>query len=596
MRIASWTICFAVLLAPVTHVVAQDFTNAVRALLRDHIELDRRSIGMVVGIVDENGQRVVSYGKADNGGSPEVNGDTVFEIGSITKTFTTLLLEDMVEQGEMKADDPAANYLPGLARMPTRGGKEITLLHLATHTSALPSDADNLSPPHWNNPYAGYTRERLYEFLSRYALPRDPGIKVEYSNLGMGLAAEAIALKAGTNFESLVVDRICNPLKMDSTRIRLTPELRARAAVGHDYFGKSVEDMYFPEPVTGAGAIHSSANDMLKYLSANIGLTPSRLSPLMEKTHVVQVENQALAWSCSGDIIWHAGGTFGCSAFVGFDKKRRRGVVVLSNSMFDPATDLGFLLLNSQWQEDKRPKTVKLNSQACDAFVGNYRINSDYVIGIRCEADRLFMRGSVHLSTELVPDSEGNFFLRVSGTPVTFTRDAQGGVIGLISHIYGTAPVTLTRFSSQSPEPAEIPGVPPVANIKPEAFDDCVGQYKLASGTTVTMSHDGDRLIMKSEGQMTLEFYPESGTNFFCSYLPVRVTFIKNQKGDVTSFTATTDLADKEFVDKIWLKIGPPIRDSFVGYRNLVVAVLVGSGLLLLLAFIRSRKKRRVPG
>jgi len=596
MSIASRTICFAVLLAVVTHVSAQDFTNAVRVLFRDHIELDRRSIGMVVGIVDEAGQRVVSYGKADNGASPEVNGDTVFEIGSITKTFTTLLLEDMIERGEMKLDDPIRKYLPDFVKVPTYHGREITLLHLATHTSALPADADNLSPPHWNNPYAGYTRERLYEFLSGYALPRDPGVKVEYSNLGMGLAAQAIALKARTNFESLVVDWICNPLKMDSTRIHMTPELKARAAVGHDWFGKSVADMDFPEPTVGAGSIHSSANDLLQYLSANIGLTPSRLSPLMAKTQVVRVENQALAWFCSGDIVWHAGGTFGCSAFVGFDKKRHRGVVVLSNSMFDPATDLGFLLLNSQWQDDKRPKTVTLNRQACDAFVGSYRINRDNVIGIRCEANRLFMRGPVHLSTELVPDPEGNFFMRVSGTPVTFMRDAQGSVTGLISHIYGTAPVTLTRFSGQSPEPAEIPRVPPIANLKPKAFDDCVGQYQLASGTTVTMSHDRDRLIMKSEGQMTLEFYPESETHFFCSYLPVRVSFIKNGKGDVTSFTVTTDLADQEFAGKIWRKIHPPIRDSFVGNRNLMVAVLVGSVLILLLAFIRSRKNRSVPG
>ena len=596
MRIASWAVCFAMLLAAVTHVAAQDFTNAVRALLRDHVELDRRTIGMVVGIVDEDGQRVVSYGKADNGDSPEVNGDTLFEIGSVTKTFTTLLLEDMIERGEMRLDDPVRKYLPDSVKVPTYHGREITLLHLATHTSALPSDPDNLSPSHWNNPYAGYTKERLFEFLSGYALRRNPGEKVEYSNLGMGLLAQAIALKAGTNFESLVLDRICSPLKLDSTRIRLTPELRARQAVGHDWFGKSVEDLDFPEPIMGAGAIRSSANDMLKYLSANIGLTPSQLSPLMEKTHVIQVENQALAWSCSGDIIWHAGGTFGFSTFVGFDKKRRRGVVVFSNSMFDPATDLGFLLLNSQWRDDKRPKAATLNRRASDAFVGSYQTTTNNVIGIRCEADRLFMRGSVHLSTELVPDSEGNFFMRVSGTPVTFMRDAQNKVTGVISFIYGTEPVTFTKFSDEPPKTAEIPGVPVIAGIDPKAFDDCVGEYKLASGATVTMSHDGDRLIMKSEGQMTLEFYPESETNFFCSYLPVRVTFIKNGKGDVTSFTAKTDLADKESVGKIWRKIRPPIRGSSVSYRNQVVAVLVGSGLILLLACTRSRKNRRVPG
>jgi D-alanyl-D-alanine-carboxypeptidase/D-alanyl-D-alanine-endopeptidase len=592
MRLASLTVCFAVLLAVVTHVAAEDFTNAVRALLQDRIELDKKSFGIVVGIVDEQGSRIVSYGKMDR----EVNGDTIYEIGSITKTFTTLLLQDMIERGEMKLDDPVAKYLPASVRMPTRDGKEITLAHLATHTAGLPVAPDNLAPLHWNNPYAGYTKEQLYAFLSGYTLTREPGVKVEYSNLGVGLLALAIALKSGTNFESLMVERICNPLKMDSTRIRLTPELRTRLATGHDGFGKPVDDLVFPDAVMGAGAIHSSANDLLKYLSANLGLTQSRLSVLMEKTHRVRVENQGLGWVSSGDIVWHSGGTFGSSAFVGFDKKRRRGVVVLSNSMFDPMTDLGFLLLNSEWKTDQRPKAVTLDNQTYDAYVGQYQATRDSIISIRREDGRLFMRGAVQLSTELAPKSETNFFLRMSGTPVTFVRNSQGKVSGLISYIYGTEPMTLTRFSDQLPATAEVSTVPAIGIVDAKAFDDCVGQYRLASGTTVTMSHDGDRLIMKSEGQMTHELYPESETNFFCAYLPFRVIFIKNEKGDVTSFTVTTDLADKEVVGKIWRKIRPPIWDSFVGYRNLMVAVLIGGGLLLLPAFIRLSKNRRVPG
>jgi hypothetical protein len=123
-----------------------------------------------------------------------------------------------------------------------------------------------------------------------------------------------------------------------------------------------------------------------------------------------------------------------------------------------------------------------------------------------------------------------------------------------------------------------------------------VGEYKLASGTTVTISHDGDRLILKSEGQMTLEFYPESETNFFCPYLPVRLVFIENGKGDVTGLTVTTDLADQEFAGKIWLKVCPTIGKSFASHRNTLVAISVGIGLLLLLAFICSRKSGRATG
>src|SRR5215207_4834600 len=104
------------------------------------------------------------------GNSPEVNGDTLFEIGSVTKTFTGLLLQDMVERGEMKLDDPVAKYLPRSVSVPTRNGKEITLLQLATHTSGLGRDPDNLEGIHGDNPFADYTVEQLYTFLSNYKL------------------------------------------------------------------------------------------------------------------------------------------------------------------------------------------------------------------------------------------------------------------------------------------------------------------------------------------------------------------------------------------------------------------------------------------
>src|SRR6266704_1012269 len=84
----------------------------IRSILQNFIARDHWGVGMVVGIVDERGTRIISYGKLDNGDSPEVNGDTLFEIGSITKTFTTLLLQDMVARGEMKLDDPVEKFLP----------------------------------------------------------------------------------------------------------------------------------------------------------------------------------------------------------------------------------------------------------------------------------------------------------------------------------------------------------------------------------------------------------------------------------------------------------------------------------------------------
>ena len=369
-------------------------TDDIRAFLEQRVEVEKRDVGMVVGLVDEHGSSIVSYGKMDDGASPEVNGNTLFEIGSITKTFTGLLLQDMIERGEMKLDDPVARYLPKLVRMPTRNGKEITLFHLVTHTSGLPRNPENLDPKRADNPLAEYTAEKLNAYLSDYKLTRQPGAKFEYSNLGSGLLGHVIALKAGTDYESLVTDRICRPLKMDSTRITLTPELKARLATGHNQFGYAVSSMDFHSQA-GAGALRSTANDLLKYVAANLGLTPSSLTTLMEKTHAVHFRsaippvNIALAWLVQFDpqgrkIVSHSGGTYGYRTFAGFDKTRRRGVVVLSNSSYDGVgpDSIGMLLLESEWQSDRRPKATKVSNQVYDSYVGQYRLSPDFNLGI----------------------------------------------------------------------------------------------------------------------------------------------------------------------------------------------------------------------
>jgi CubicO group peptidase (beta-lactamase class C family) len=282
-----------------------------------------------------------------------VNGDSVFFIGSVSKTFTALLLLDMVDRGEMKLEDPVAKYLPKSVKMPTYGGKQITLLDLATHTAGFPVNPDNMVGKNDRERYESYTVERMYAFLSSYKLSRDPGSEFEYSNIGMALLGHVIALRAASDFDSLVVDRISRPLQMASTRVTLSAELRARLAMGHDDSGKPSPPWQFQvyEPV---GSVLSTANDLLRYASANAGLSPSRLSMLMEKTHVIRHQDlrgmpdvpgfgvfgrTAMDWTDRGglqppgmDLLAHAGGAGSYHAFVGFDIKQQRGVVVLTTA------------------------------------------------------------------------------------------------------------------------------------------------------------------------------------------------------------------------------------------------------------------------
>jgi D-alanyl-D-alanine-carboxypeptidase/D-alanyl-D-alanine-endopeptidase len=205
----------------------------IRAILANRIDVQHKGEAIVVGIVTKKGRHVVPYGRFD-GDDPRVSdGETVFEIGSISKVYTGLLLCDMVQHHEVSFSDPVAKYLPPSVQIPSRNGKQITLLELAMHTSGLPRMPSNFNPKDPSNPYADYTVEQMYDFLSHYQLTRDPGAKYEYSNLGAGLLGHALALGAGTDYETLLRTRVTGPLHMNHTAIELTQEMKANLAPGH---------------------------------------------------------------------------------------------------------------------------------------------------------------------------------------------------------------------------------------------------------------------------------------------------------------------------------------------------------------------------
>ena len=348
---------FAVLLASALGIpaLASSLTDAeISTMLRERIDQDSMGVGIVVGIVDGHGSKVFSYGKMKAGGDANVNGDTLFEIGSITKVFTTLLLQDMVEHGEVKLDDSIGKFLPAHVKTPSYNRREITLVDLATHTSGLPRLPASMCTFsyilwHHNDPYAGFGKKDLYRFLSSYKLKEQIGTKFEYSNLGMELLGHVLSLKGGTNYESLVLLRICEPLKMNSTCVTLSPELKSRLATGHDEGGKPVHN--WSSPLPGDGGINSSVNDLLKLLSAEMGLAPSSLSETMSKTQVSRHETDTsgqqvgLGWAIQpkSSLVWHNGGTGGYRSWIGFNKKTRSGMVVLSNSEI-AVDDLGAML------------------------------------------------------------------------------------------------------------------------------------------------------------------------------------------------------------------------------------------------------------
>jgi serine-type D-Ala-D-Ala carboxypeptidase/endopeptidase len=422
----------------------------VRTILQERVEKSRRSVGIVVGLISSKGSRIISFGQPARNSSAALNGDTIFEIGSVTKVFTSLLLMDMVTRGEVSLNDPVAKYLPGTVKVPTRSGREITLLDLATHTSGLPRLPGNMKPKDPHNPYVDYTVEQMYEFLSGYTLTREIGEKYEYSNFGAGLLGHVLSLRAGTDYETLVMTRISKPLGMESTRARLSPQMQARLATGHDQGGSPVMNWDLPT-LAGAGALRSTANDMLRFLAANMGLSKSMLLPAMQKAHAMQKPTGTpnlsigLGWhilsNFGTEIVWHNGGTGGYHSFTGFDKKKGLGVVVLSNSTND-IDDIGLHLLESKYQlakyePPKERKAVKVDPKILETYVGQYELTPTILITVTREGDKLYAQAGEQPKIELYAETETKFFITVVDAQMTFVRDEKGQVTQLILHQNG---------------------------------------------------------------------------------------------------------------------------------------------------------------
>lgn len=306
----------------------------VEAIARKGVPVGGSS-GVVIGLLEADGsRRVVSAADVPFAGG------TLFEIGSISKAFTGILLAEMVERGEVRLEDPVQGLLPKGVVVPARNGKQIRLVDLATHSSGLPRMPDNFAPADAANPYADYTPERLYEFLRSYELTRDIGETVEYSNLGAGLLGHALSLRAGTSYEALVTERILAPLGMTSTRVVLRPEDRKRLAPGHSAGGQAVGNWDLAV-LAGAGALRSSVDDMLTFLAANLQPPDTTLGRAIRAAHVPRVamnesSKVGLLWHVhttrfGRTYTWHNGGTAGYRTYAGFDLDRRIGVVVLSN-------------------------------------------------------------------------------------------------------------------------------------------------------------------------------------------------------------------------------------------------------------------------
>lgn len=429
--------------------------------------------GVVAGALDADGSvRVLAYG---SGGvhAPPLGPRSVFEIGSITKTFTGTLLADMVARGEVALDDPVALYLPDDVTVPSRGGRRITLLDLATHRSGLPAWARNREASDPEETFADRGVEMMYEFLSRYELERDPGARYAYSNLGFGLLGHALARAAGRSFPDLVRARILDPLGMDMTGYTPAGEMAEWMTLGHEP-GDVVP--IESDALRGAGGIFSNARDMLTYLEANVGLPRTDLERAMRVAHEPRATTEpdrpggeiGLAWQTlpAGDrsIVWHGGRHAGYMGFVGFDPERRVGLVLLANTEAFGISGFGLSVLMTP-RPPPEWRGAPVDRSTLREYAGEYRGASGGSLYVRFEDEGwLTYQPRGNARTRLYPRSDSSFYMMRGPWTLTFRRDGARQVVGMHMVIDEREPTpsrrgmerTVDRVGDESPPPRAV--------------------------------------------------------------------------------------------------------------------------------------------
>ncbi len=300
---------------------------------------ERKYVGVAAGAVVADRRATWGAGSLTAGEPGGPRADTLFQIGSITKVFTSLALADAVTRGELSLETPLGELIPETVD----AGQPITLGQLASHTSGLPRLPKGILRHGYRqrlDPYRGFGADQMFEALEPGGRGK-PG-KVRYSNFGAALLGQALCRQSGLTFEQLIADRIAGPLGMTDTVVELNADQQSRKATGHSKSKAAVPDWDLDQ-FAGAGALFSTVNDMMTFLRANIDPDGTPLAAALRLAQTPRARANrwlevGLGWHLSPfgepghSIHWHNGGTGGFFSFTAFDPAAEVGVFVVSNT------------------------------------------------------------------------------------------------------------------------------------------------------------------------------------------------------------------------------------------------------------------------
>jgi D-alanyl-D-alanine-carboxypeptidase/D-alanyl-D-alanine-endopeptidase len=411
-----------------------DFPKPVAEHIRARVDAGQDA-GIIAMLKTPEGTATYVYGISKEG--EPLREDHLFEIGSISKTFTSLVLAQMALNGDLSLDDPINKFFPEGTNLPERNGKQITLRQLSMHRSGLPSfppDYQLRADP--NDPFAGYHEADLMTSLSTVQLARDPGEAYEYSNLGVGLLGFILAKQNGMTWEQMVKSRIVEPLGLKDMTVTLTPEQQARFAQGHS--GPMLAGPWGFDALAGCGALRGTAADMLRYTCANAGIIETPLYPAMQGMMAFKLPTNApnpevaLAWHITtgpsgASIVWHNGGTGGYRTFTGYIPDTGRAVVVFSNTA-NEVDRIGVSLLVPQipLPDVESANGVKVAVEKLKRLEGKFALAPGAIIDVREVGGQLTAELTGQQRFPVYPTSDTEFFYKVVEARIVFGLGEDG--------------------------------------------------------------------------------------------------------------------------------------------------------------------------
>ncbi len=367
-----------------------DHEEKITALVKPYVE-NENVFAISVAAVADGQVWFGNFGQLSKEDTNKPTENTIYEIGSITKVLTSLLLADAVQSGELKLSTPVGEVMLELKE--SRFGQQVNLLHLSTHTAGLPKMPTNWQPKNLQAPYADYDRELLNQYIASVKPSSSLGEKYKYSNVSAGLLGDSLSARSGMSYEELLKSKFFKPLKMTDSTLQVSQDQKALFAPPHNSI-KMPDHRWEFDALAGAGAIRSTTADMAKFIQANLNPPKGATGKAIELAWKIHLERKSgrpamgLGWHLAGNgtTRWHNGKTGGYSSMLQIDRKHRVGAIVLCNTAGDHIDELGDAIMQELLGNNPKPKTFddsKLDIALIKRLVGTYQLNPQVTIEVR---------------------------------------------------------------------------------------------------------------------------------------------------------------------------------------------------------------------